>query len=321
MRSRAAPLQYIGVTTLTVGAFLVTTHYAWPDPGERALAQYRLVIAFGYGHLIGAVAFASHRLRGWVPANVPPALLWSFVLVNVAIAFTGYATAVTRHPQLVSVMLGVSMWHIVENDQTIRRSLREGRGWGPLSWRRDEQLTAIAVTFLLLAVSQSLLPVDPGAAGVWQDLAGSLFRVLAVLGGVLLVAHRRARAGLVVAGAALVLPGWLPALGWFQFADLFSAITLYHLFGWLWALQRRARAEGPAARAHLRSRLVWVHAPPMLLCAAILLVDAAWAAAVRDLLFSPGIYLFWSVLHVLQTAAVRGFEAGRSWLPARQPAG
>lgn len=317
---RAAAIRYTGGTTLAVATFLLATRSLWPDPGERALAQYRMVTAFGYGHLIGAVTFASHRLRGWVPSDAPPALFWSFVVVSVAAAFAAYSLAVVHHFELVLAMLAVSLWHTVENDEAICRSLRQGRAVGPLPRDGRRQIEVLAVTFFLLALSGSLLPDRVRNAMPWQEEAAHVIALLAVLLGGAALVRWRSITGLVVAGGALALPRLLPFLGWLEFADFFSAMTLYHLFGWLCVLSQRARDHGPDASARLRYRLLVVHAPPIALCAATLLADGGWGAAVRDLLFSPGIYLFWSVLHVVQTAAVRGVEARRTWMPAGQPA-
>jgi hypothetical protein len=49
-----------------------------------------------------------------------------------------------------------------------------------------------------------------------------------------------------------------------------------------------------------------VHAGPALACGALLAAPDGWPETPRELAFAPGIYLFWSVLHVAQTLAVRG---------------
>lgn len=319
--ARAGQLAYLGATGLAVVAFLLATHHAWPDPSERAVAQYRLVIAMGYGHLIGAVAFASHRLRNWVPAGVPEGLFWSFLLVGVAVAFSAYAVAVANHPQLVVVMLAVSIWHIVENDEAIRRSLRKGVAIGPLPRSGSRQLEVLGVTCLMVALSQSLLPEEARVGGLWQEPVAAVLRGLAGMGGVALIVRRRVASGAIIVGAALGLPHLLPFLDWVHFSDFFSSVTLFHLFGWLLVLARRARLEGPTASARLRFRPLQVHAIPAAVCAITLASETVWMVNLRDLLFSPGIYLFWSVLHVVQTACVRGIGPGRSWAPAGQAAG
>lgn len=101
---------------------------------------------------------------------------------------------------------------------------------------------------------------------------------------------------LVLAAATLGGPG---------FGDVFSAVTLYHLVQWLVFLAARARSAGVAARRALWRRLARVHGLPAIVCLGVLALDDARAAALRHALFSPSLYLFWSVLHVLQTALAR----------------
>jgi membrane protease YdiL (CAAX protease family) len=99
------------------------------------------------------------------------------------------------------------------------------------------------------------------------------------------------------------------------FADLFAASTLYHLFSWLVLLgDRIRRAAGRGDRAAARTlvvRLAWVHLPIAGICIALQAVPAAALAPVRELVFSPAVYLFWSFLHVVQTTVSRGLPARR----------
>jgi hypothetical protein len=102
-----------------------------------------------------------------------------------------------------------------------------------------------------------------------------------------------------------------------HFGDFFSALTLYHLVQFLWLFADRIRAiPEPAARRSVIRRLAWVHVPAIVLCAFLLLLPSDLLGTLRYAVFSPGIYLFWSVLHVVQTLVVRGLErprpAGRS---------
>ena len=97
--------------------------------------------------------------------------------------------------------------------------------------------------------------------------------------------------------------------GVFSFGDFFSAVTLYHLVQFLVLFADRARALPlRAERRRLWRRIAWVHVPPALVCVALLLVPGHGLAGLRYAIFSPQIYLFWSVLHVAQTIAVRGIE-------------
>jgi len=102
-----------------------------------------------------------------------------------------------------------------------------------------------------------------------------------------------------------------------SFGDFFSAVTLYHLVQFLVLFADRARAQPRRSkRRRLWLRLAWVHGPPASVCVALLLPPGHRFAALRYAIFSPQIYLFWSVLHVAQTVAARGLERR----PARAPA-
>ena len=83
-----------------------------------------------------------------------------------------------------------------------------------------------------------------------------------------------------------------------EFADVFAATTLFHLLSWLRVGTRR------------RSGLVLrVHVGVALLCGGVLTIPGEGIARAREAVFSPGLYLFWSALHVAQTSL--GRTAGR----------
>lgn len=68
-----------------------------------------------------------------------------------------------------------------------------------------------------------------------------------------------------------------------------------------------ARSSPDTARS-LAARLVSLHAVPIVVCVVTLLAPLEWNSTLRVLVFSPAVYLFWSVLHTVQTLAVRGLE-------------
>jgi hypothetical protein len=81
-----------------------------------------------------------------------------------------------------------------------------------------------------------------------------------------------------------------------RFGDVFSAVTFYHLAAWI--AFARARGASPL-------RLAALHAGPAAVCGALWLAPEPAAAPLRAIAFSPGLYLFWSALHVVQTARAR----------------
>jgi hypothetical protein len=114
---------------------------------------------------------------------------------------------------------------------------------------------------------------------------------------------------LIVAASVATLPPadsstvGLIVTRWIGFGDVFAATTLYHLVGWLVFLSQRARHGGEVARTH--RRLLGVHAIPAAICVLLLSAPEAMFTSLREAVFSPVLYLFWSALHVAQTLVIR----------------
>jgi hypothetical protein len=256
--------------------FLVATGLLCRDPIRRGTLQYLFVITLGYGHLIGGLVFSRARLAYLVPAGVSPLLFSAFVASSLATVFAGYAAVVFAHPEAVVPILAISIWHVAENDRAL--VLGGGGGLAAFTMRRAFDPQVIATTLALGVLAAALLgPV----AGPFDTRP------------------------LETARRALGLP--LRGITWFGFADLFASVTLYHLAAFLLHFRMRSKALHAAGAdvAPRGRRLFWVHAPPALLCAALLATPDPRAVAARDFVFSPGIYLFWSLLHVAQTLAAR----------------
>lgn len=156
---------------------------------------------------------------------------------------------------------------------------------------------------------------------VWHTLENDLalaraYRGPLRLGPIRWGAHAQGRAvgwavviGLLAAAAdpTLRLPGPLPA--WITVADIFGVSSLYHLFAWLiffFERMRAARRQGQIEAARrTRRRLLLTHVPMGALCIGLTCIDLDSLEVVRVLLLSPATYLFWSTLHVCQTARAR----------------
>jgi hypothetical protein len=175
-------------------------------------------------------------------------------------------------------------------------ALRRGAGRGALLYTAQAVSVATAFGFYAAgARAWPALPLVPVALSVWHIVENDLALARARRGGGSLAPLARGREQLpALAGSALVLGLAflaLPEPG--RFGDVWSAVTLHHLVAWI-----AHRLE----RGDRLVRLAGLHAAPALVCAAL------WMApdlGLRAHVSSPGLYLFWSTLHVLQTARAR----------------
>jgi hypothetical protein len=304
------------VTGCAVLVFLAATRVLWPDATERAEAQYLFVITLGYGHLIGGAWFARARFRAFVPEGAAPRPFALLAIATIASAFAAYGLLLDRWPELFIVLMAVSTWHVVENDLALGAAYGGGLRTPSVGGPADRHLLAIGVAALLMALAHATLVPGDLAAALESAAAGGggnvATRVVAAAAGVALCVRarmgRRSLAGLAIAAAAVALPRELSGTATPSFGDVFSTVTLYHLVQWLVYFGDRIRRAPPAAAAATRRRLAWVHLPPATLCALLLALPLPEARPFAYLAFSPTIYLFWSVLHVLQTAVVRSRE-------------
>lgn len=312
------------LTGICVISFLLITRALVPDPRPRAELQYLLVITLGYGHLIGAAVSGRRRLAARAPRWLSRRLAGAAVALAVLDLFVVYVWATHVSLAIFLPLLVVSIWHIVENDLSLRQPAAGGIGMPPVPRSTHHHVAAIAAAALLAAVGQQLLSPAVGDMIVGSADAAARGHALlwaVALGGGLGLAGRSSgglRAfGAVIAAATTVLwlaPSWLASV---SFGDFFSALTLYHLVQFLVLFSGRIRrTPDPVARRASIRMLAWVHVPAFALCAGLVLWPGDGLATLRYAVFSPEIYLFWSVLHVVQTLAVRGVERARAAAPS-----
>jgi cytochrome bd-type quinol oxidase subunit 2 len=223
-------------------------------------------VSVGYGHVLGAWVFGWGAFRRRVPGPLRSGLGAAFGLSVLATALAIHVALLSRWPVVAAPLLGLSLWHALENDGAlvcfyagVRERVRVGGGVGPA---------------LLLA----------GVA--------------------------------TAAGAMTLAQSAVTGIG---FAEFFAAPILYHLVSWIVLSLDRVRdlaAEDSGLAQRRAAQLVLVHAVPLALCAAAFLVVGA-AGSLQQALLHPGIYLFWSGTHVVQTAWVRGLGP-HAVLAARQ---
>jgi membrane protease YdiL (CAAX protease family) len=214
-----------------------------------------------------------------------------------ALTHAAFPDGAERAPAQYALVITLGYGHLLGAAlPAFRRSV--ARGTLACAWR----LCAAATAFALYASAVAAWPplvLGLVALSVWHiaENDAAMARVLRAGGALRRLPPGAAGHALPFAAAALVLglARWaLPDPG--RFGDVFSGVTLYHLVAWL----AFARARGAST-----ARLAALHAGPALACGALWLAPEPGAAALRALAFSPAIYLFWSALHVLQTARAR----------------
>jgi hypothetical protein len=248
-----SPLAFRLVTLGTVVAFLLATHAAMPGAEERSYHQYLIVIAVGYGHLLGA---AHGALRG----SVRSPLAAVFIGTTVAVAFVLYLEGVAAWPGLAFALLALSVWHFAENDLALGRALASGAALGPLPRGARAHAAPLAVTGIVIAAALAAAP----DAGLLGDVfsAATLFHLVGWL--TFLVARGTSRARLLALHAPpLALCAWLfasPAEATETLREWTFSPALYLFWASLHvlhtALARRAvaaRAPPPSASPRLRA--------------------------------------------------------------------
>lgn len=256
-----------------VGAFLGLLRWAAPAPAERAVWLYLVALPLGYGHVIGAAVFSRSRTGRSQASRSSKFLSAAFVgssLVTLAILYSWALRLPALQPFVLAPVLLLFGWHIVENDIALGRSYACGLRLGSLL--RGTRQHAIAFV-LTVAV----------AVAAFSTREGALFSHAYV-------------------GAALV-----PMQAWLSLDELTAAFLLYHTVSWLLFFEDRARAlHRTSARdaIRLRRRVLAFHLVPLPLNAALYL----WAPAAYVYLAAPALYFFWSALHAIHTAWVRGLE-------------
>jgi hypothetical protein len=256
-----------------VMAFLGLVRWLAPEPAERALWLYQVALPLGYGHVIGAAVFARSRLPRSRGPRLTRLLRTTFLGTNALALFAAYAWAlrsVSLQPFVLAPILLLFAWHIVENDLALSRAYRDAMRLGPVARAARQHALALAV-----------------AAGVavlaFSTREGALFFRLYF-------------------GEPLV-----PVQAWLTLDELSGAFVLYHTFSWLFYFEDRVRIQrriSAREAVRLRRRVLSFHLVPVALSALFYL----WAPGLHLILGTPAFYFFWSALHSLQTAFVRGVE-------------
>jgi len=219
------------------------------------------------------------------------------VAVFLALTHAVFPDGAARAPAQYALVITLGYGHLIGAALPAFRRVA-ARGALACAWRLCAAATALALYAAAVAAWPPLV-LALVALSVWHiaENDAAMARVLRAGGALCRLPPGAAGHALPLFCAALVLAlalSALPDAG--RFGDVFSAVTLYHLVAWL----AFASARGASA-----ARLVVLHAGPALACGGLWLAPEPAAAALRAVAFSPGIYLFWSALHVLQTARGR----------------
>ena len=219
------------------------------------------------------------------------------VAVFLALTHAAFPDGAERAPVQYAFVLALGYGHLLGAALPALRRVA-ARGVLACAWRLCTAATAFALYTVAVAAWPPLV-LGLVALSVWHitENDAAMARVLRAGGELRRLAPGAAGHALPLGCAALVLgvAGWvLPEPG--RFGDVFSAVTLYHLVAWV---------VFAGVRGASHARLAALHAGPALACGALWLAPDASAAPLRALAFSPGVYLFWSALHVVQTARGR----------------
>lgn len=305
-----------------VSAYAILAAVLVPDAERRAAVHYAVVITLGYGHLVGALA--AGRAGRAAPAaprtgktpgrrRVGRLLAWAIV----GGGFAAFTTSAAASHALVLALLALSTWHVAENDLALEETYARGGRVAPLRWRLEEQIAALGLTALVLAAAAAPLSAALPSPDALPLRSTEALRGLAVLAGVALALRETSRRsesiGLALIGAGVLLPGALSDHHGPAFADVFALATGYHLVSWIVLACDRGRTAGPGAGRLLLA----THALPIALAAFCLGWPAPGSAWLREALFAPAPYLFWSVAHVIHTGALRTRTARAPARPAQ----
>lgn len=254
-----------------VGIVLAVVRAFAGDGFQKQEWQYMIALSMAYGHIGGAAIFSLSRHRHWSIPAIDKLLIGSFSLVSILVLLGLYASALQvetlRAPLLVAVLV-ISLWHTIENDFELARAYRTGMQLGAIRFDRSS-LPWIAGAFLIIA---SIGLITPSGAQLSEFLFGRP-----------------------------LLPAVATVLD-----DFIVFIVFYHSMSWIVFLLDRARVRdlrGSGDYAQLKRRLAWLHLAPL----APFIVLSVWFEPTYLYVAAPGLYLFFSIVHTVHTASIRGF--------------
>jgi hypothetical protein len=134
-------------TLACVAALVLAIRALAPDPGMRRATLLLAALGTGYGHQLGAFAFARRRARSALDR-----LMLATTALSLGLAFA-LALASPAAPWLLIALAGLAAWHVIENDVALAHA-EPGRTRLPsLSRKVWPHLTALAAAAAVVATA------------------------------------------------------------------------------------------------------------------------------------------------------------------------
>ena len=311
------------VSLTCVGIYLSLMHALVDDAVLREKINYGVVITLGYGHLVGAAFFSRKRMADkligptrFIAAHLEPIGLdfnrWSPSLKHrvsslcfvafVSLLYISYLALLNYFPEAWLPMLAVSVWHSLENNQCLEETYRANLRLPALTNKAPDHLLSLGASSCVMSWSLGLIQPD------WSTVSLAL-RVLGLLSGAaLMTGDKRTLVekwlGVLLIGASSLPPDWLFGTVSMHFSDLFTASILYHLVSW--AVLSIEKSFRPGTPMGTRRDMLFIHLLPLAILISTYAWPQPWGSSLRSDFLAPASYLFWSVIHVAQTAWLRG---------------
>ena len=160
------PVWRLRVATLFgVAALVLAIRALAPDPGMRRAALLLAALGVGYGHQLGAFAFARRRARSALDR-----LMLATTALSIGLAFA-WALASAAAPWLLVSLAALAAWHVIENDVALARAAPGRMRLPPLSrgvWPHLAAFTAAAAVVATALAAPGLAPsLVARGAPVW----------------------------------------------------------------------------------------------------------------------------------------------------------
>jgi hypothetical protein len=300
------------------GGLLAATRCLWTDPDRSSAAFTLLTGLVAYGHISGALLFSRKKVVARVPVGISPVGAALFGAVSVATAFALFSVAVQQQAAFMA-LTGLTMWHIVENEAALQDAYRKQLRLSPLPRSADRHAMIVGFTLVVTwALAAALAPgevfggspsrsVAP-AVGWWALRIGLGACALWLMRS--LRERRRFAIGALFVVFAVAGPTDLSSV--VPFAGLYAFVSMYHYAVWFFFLLDQGASMGAPAggRGRVGLRVVGVHVTWLVLVPVLFVVPQL--QLVRGRIAAPGIFLFWSLIHVAHTAWLRGISSART---------